>query len=69
MPKLNVVITVEKSFDNGRKFTKEWETGDLQEFFTKEGGYLDRLARILMKHGKDRDDFMVTYSVKLKKEE
>ena len=56
-------VTMRKSFDEGKEFSKDWEHGDFEEFFKKEGDYLDRLGDIMEEHGEDGDQFTVTYTV------
>ena len=56
-------VKVEKSFDDGRTFTKELSGGDFREFFTDEGQYLDRLVDIVRIDGDDGDSFTVSYTV------
>lgn len=63
--KANVVI--EKSFDSGKAFSKEWEQGDFREFFTDEGQYIDNLCDILDGKGKPNEEFTVTYKVTVTK--
>lgn len=60
-------ITIEKSFDETRTFTKEYETGDFAEFLTEEGIYCDNLAKILNTKGKDQNSFQIIYTVTLTK--
>lgn len=60
-------VTITKSFDKGKEFTKEWEPKDFAEFFADEGEYLDRLGNSLLEHGNKGDSFTVTYTVELTK--
>lgn len=64
---MKATITIEKSFDKTRGFSKDLEDGDLQEFFNDEGEYLDRLSKLADEHGEEGDEFTVTYIVKVKK--
>ena len=66
--KLKATVLIDKSFDDGKQFSKEWEQGDFEEFFKDEGEYLDRLADVLENNGKVYDEFTVTYTVTVKKE-
>ena len=52
MSKINALVTIEKSFDDCKVLTKEWEAGDFREVFEKEGEYLDRLANATEETGK-----------------
>ena len=58
-------VEIEKSFDDGKGFSKEYEYGDFEEFFKDEGEYLDRLSATLSEHGEDGQGFKVTYTVTL----
>lgn len=69
MSKINATITVEKSFDEGKEYRKCWETGDLHEFLSDEGEYLDKLCHIVAEKGDVGEGFTVTYTVKVVKEE
>ena len=60
-------ITITKSFDDGKAFSKEWEQGDFEEFLKDEGEYLDRLANTVKEHGRNGYSFTVTYTVTLTK--
>lgn len=60
-------ITIEKSFDDGLGFSKDWENGDFEEFMQKEGEYLDRLAATTQEHGRTGDSFKVVYTVEVTK--
>lgn len=64
---MKAVVTIEKTFDDGKKLTKEWESGDFHEFFVEEGDYLDRLSKIVEDKGDEGDSFTVTYSVTVTK--
>lgn len=64
---MKATITIEKSFDKTRGFSKDLEDGDLQEFFNDEGEYLDRLSKLADEHGEEGDEFTVTYIVNVKK--
>ena len=55
-------VKIAKSFDEGKQFTKEWTSGDFEQFFMEEGQYLDKLAKILAEHGKKGESFEVTYT-------
>lgn len=69
MATIRVVVGIEKSFDDGKQLAKTWETGDMKEFFTGEGEYLDRLCKTLDVHGKQDEGFKVTYTVVATKED
>ena len=57
-------VIVLKSFDKeGKTFTTEISKGDLQQFMTDEGAYLERLSHILNDHGTEGQHFTVTYHV------
>ena len=59
-------VTVKKSFDEGLEvFSKTHEAGDFEEFFVKEGQYLDELSGIAAEHGKTGEEFTVMYVVKV----
>lgn len=60
-------VVIEKSFDSGKKFTKQWDSGDFQKFMEEEGEYLDRLATAMQSVGKDGDEFEVVYRVSVKR--
>lgn len=62
-------VTIDKSFDETRKFSKELEDGDFEEFFQEEGEYLDRLVKIAIEHGHSGDEFTVVYTVNVKFDE
>ena len=64
---MKAVITITKSFDEGKEFSKTWEVGDLEEFLKDEGQYLDKLCNILAEHGNDGDKYTVTYTVEVTK--
>lgn len=64
---MKATVRIEKSFDDGKQFAKDWEYGDFKEFFEAEGGYLDRLGSIMKKVAKSDDEFVVTYTVTLTK--
>ena len=68
MSKINALVTIEKSFDDCKVLTKEWEAGDFREFFEKEGEYLDRLANATEEKGKYGEGFTVTFTVDVIKE-
>lgn len=58
-------IGVEYSFKEDNLFTKEWQENDFTDFFTDEGKYLDRLAKVAEKHGESGEGFEITFTVKL----
>lgn len=60
---MKAVVTIQKSFDEERRFSKDWEFDDFKEFFADEGSYLDRLSDVLKCRGNDGDNFTVTYIV------
>ncbi len=60
-------VEIEKSFDKGKEFSKEWKFGDFQQFFEEEGDYLDKLANILADKGMNGHEFTVTYTVTVTK--
>ena len=65
MAKAKVVI--EKSFDDSKEFTKEWQAGDFETFFKEEGEYLDRLSKTAVEKGAEGQGFTVVYTVTFKK--
>ena len=60
-------ITIEKTFDEARAFTKEYENGDFKEFFNDEGEYMDVLADKLNEAGKAGNSFQIIYTITLTK--
>lgn len=60
---MNAKIEISKSFDDGKEFSKQWDIGDFEQFFTEEGQYLDRLAGTAEVKGVAGDKFTVTYTV------
>ena len=61
-------ITIEKSFEEGKKsFSKQVEKRDFETFLKEEGEYLDKLAETVRQHGNEGDGFTVTYIVTLEK--
>ena len=56
-------VQIEKSFDDGKAYEKEYANGDFAEFFTEEGKYLDRLSDVMKTRGAKGDEFKVTYTV------
>ena len=56
-------ITITKTFDESRSFSKTWEVHDFEQFLKEEGEYLDRLAKTLEEKGKANEGFTVTYTV------
>ena len=64
---MNAKVRIEKSFDDDKRFSKELKNGDLEQFFTEEGEYLDRLAKILEAKGEYGEGFTVTYTVQVTK--
>ena len=60
-------VTIDKSFDHSKAFSKTWENGDFEEFFKDEGEYLDRLAKMAEAHGKEGEGFTLVYTVTVKK--
>ena len=60
-------ILIEKSFDEEKEFSKELEEGDLKKFFDEEGRYLEDLSKILKRFGEDGDEYVVSYTVVIKK--
>lgn len=64
---MKAVVTIDKSFDEGKQFSKEWEAKDFEEFFRDEGKYLDNLSFILNLKGEPKDSFTVTYTVTVTK--
>ena len=44
-------IIIEKSFDNSKRFSKNLESGDLEQFFMEEGEYMDKLSNMLESKG------------------
>ena len=64
---MRATVLIEKSFDDGKKFAKDYADGDFAEFFLEEGKYLDRLSDIMKERGVYGDEFTVTYTVTLKR--
>ena len=64
---MKATVDIIKSFDEGKKFSKTYESGDFKEFFADEGKYLDNLSGIMAAHGDSGDEFTVTYTVKVVK--
>lgn len=60
-------VKIEKSFDNGKKFNKEYEQRDFFKFFRDEGLYLDCLCATMENKGKTGESFTVTYTVTVTK--
>ena len=58
-------IKQEKSFDKDCHFVKEIKVGDMKDFFSLEGEYLERLCKIMEERGKKGDKFTVTYTVEV----
>ena len=64
---MKAVVIIEKSFDEAKRFEKEWEDEDFREFFTDEGEYLDKLCKIAEERGSAGEGFTVTYTVTVTK--
>lgn len=64
---VKVGVEVDKTFDLGKLYSKDWKDGDLEEFFKGEGEYLDRLAKVLDNKGRTGDIYTVTYTVTVSK--
>lgn len=64
---MKATVEIEKSFDEGKRFSKDYKPGDLFEFMVEEGAYLDRLAAVLSDKGKPGESYTVTYTVKVTK--
>lgn len=64
---MKATVTIDKSFDDSKEFSKTWENGDFEKFFKDEGGYLDRLAKMAEAHSKKGEGFTVIYTVTVKK--
>lgn len=62
---MKALISIDKTFDDGRQLAKEWQDGDFLEFFKEEGEYLDRLCKIAQEQGNPGDSFEVCYTVKV----
>jgi len=60
-------VTIEKTFDEAKAFSKELENGDFETFFKEEGEYLDKLVGIMKEKGESGDEFTVTYTVTVKR--
>lgn len=60
-------VTINKSFDSSKEFSKAWEDGDFEKFFKDEGEYLDRLGNTLLEQGAKGEGFTVIYTVTLTK--
>lgn len=68
---MRAIVTISKSFDDSTGFSKEWESGDFEDFFTDEGRYIDTLAEKLNGlniEEMDGDGFTVTYVVTVRKQ-
>mgnify|MGYP003305767757 CR=1 FL=1 len=44
---MKAMVVIDKSFDDSASFAKEWEFGDMKEFMSDEGKYLDELCLTL----------------------
>ena len=64
---MKATVEIGKSFDDGAKFSKEYDVGDFVEFFKEEGAYLDRLTDTVKNRGADGEGFKVTYTVTIVK--
>lgn len=66
---MKATVKIEKSFDDEvSEFNKKnLEGGDLREFLDDEGEYLERLVKMMEKHGKKGDAFEVVYTVTVTK--
>ena len=64
---MKVTVKIDKSFDGGKQFSKEYENGDFLDFFSDEGEYLDRLSSGVATHGDTGEGFVVTYTVTVSK--
>lgn len=62
---MKAMISIHKSFNESRVFSKEYEAGDFEEFLTKEGEYVDKLAKLTEEHAKEGEGFTVVYTVNL----
>ena len=60
-------IIIEKSFDDSKRFSKNLESGDLEQFFMEEGEYMDKLSDMLESKGSLTDSFELTYKIKVEK--
>lgn len=60
---LKAKVVIDKSFDESKEFTKEWQDGDFKEFFKDEGEYLDRLSKLADGRKEVGKLFTVTYTV------
>lgn len=69
MAKVMARVEIVKSFDDGRKLSKEWSMGDLKKFFDEEGEYLDKLAKVTEEHGKPGNGYAIAYMVIVTKED
>lgn len=60
-------VNIDKTFDDGKAFKKEYAGGDFLTFFTEEGEYLDRLCGIMTDKAAPGESFTVTYTVTVSK--
>lgn len=64
---MKATITINKSFDESKEFSKEWRNGDFCEFMKEEGEYLDRLSKSCENRTETGKLFTVTYTVTLER--
>lgn len=61
---MKATIKIDKSFDESKEFSKEWQNGDFCVFMKEEGEYLDRLSKVC--EGRPEGKlFTITYTVTL----
>ena len=64
---MKATITIDKSFDESKEFSKEWTLGDFKDFMRDEGEYLDKLANLADTRTERGKLFTVTYTVTLER--
>lgn len=64
---MKATIKIDKSFDESKEFSKEWQGGDFCDFMKEEGEYLDRLSQTCENRRETGKLFTVTYTVTLER--
>ena len=64
---MKATIKIDKSFDESKEFSKEWQGGDFCDFMKEEGEYLDKLANVADNRRETGKLFTVTYTVTLER--
>lgn len=64
---MKATIKIDKSFDESKEFSKEWTSGDFEQFLKEEGEYLDRLSKSCDNRPERGKLFTVTYTVTLER--